>query len=109
MLARKICVKILSNFFQKKRNSFNPFYLCEIMGGGGRIDELENDRNDPFVTRHATRDRIFIGARSFFFLTSPLPPLAKGRKQRDEPAVKIADSYVQTELRYDVEMCMFSW
>lgn len=45
----------------------------------------------------------------FFFLTSPLPPLAKGRKQRDEPAVKIADSYVQTELRYDVEMCMFSW
>lgn len=49
-----------------------------------------------------------IHARSFFFLTSLLPPLTKGRKQRDEPAVKIADSYAQTELRYDVEMCMFS-
>lgn len=43
-----------------------------------------------------------IHARSFFFLTSLLPPLTKGRKQRDEPAVKIADSYAQTE------MCMFS-
>lgn len=77
--------------------------------GGERIDELENDRKRPSVTRHATRNRIFIGARSFFFLTSPLPPLTKGRKHRDEPTVKMADSYVQTELRYDVEMCMFSW
>lgn len=63
---------------------------------GERIDELEKDRNDPPVS-HGTRHGIKYSsvARSFFFLTSPLPPLTEGRKHRDEPAVKMADSYVR--------------
>lgn len=48
-----------------------------------------------------------ISRRALFFLTS-LPPLTR-TKARDERAVKMPSSYMQTVLHYDTEMCIFSW
>lgn len=47
-----------------------------------------------------------ISRRALFFLTS-LPPLTR-TKARDERAVKMPSSYMQTVLHYDTEMCIFS-
>lgn len=47
-----------------------------------------------------------ISRRALFFLTN-LPPLTR-TKARDERAVKMPSSYMQTVLHYDTEMCIFS-
>lgn len=65
-------------------------------GGKGSMNWKRIETTLPCrVACRATRDQIFIGGALLFFLTSPLPPLTEGRKHRDEPAVKMADSYVR--------------